>query len=193
MRSATRYLTALAATAALLAAVPAFAADTYDLDPVHCTFLFKIKHMGVSYTYGRFNESSGTFTLDAENPANNQIAVEVKTASIDTAVEARDKHLRSPEFFNVEAFPTMSFESTSFKKIDDTHFEVTGDLTIHGVTKSITTTAEFVGIAKGMKGETRAGLETTFTIDRTDFGMDTMVGPVGAEVELTVSVEGIRQ
>jgi len=175
------------------ASAPAFAADTYEIDPVHSAFLFKVSHLGVSYSYGRFNESSGTFTLDADDPANNRIEIEVNTDSIDTNNEKRDNHLRSPDFFNTAEYPTMTFTSTSFKKVDDNHFEVAGDLTIHGVTNSVTVTAELVGIAADPKGDTRAGLETIFTIDRTDYGMDQMVGPVGAEVELTISLEGIRQ
>jgi len=177
----------------MFAIVPAAVADTYQLDPVHSTFMFKVKHLGASYVYGRFNESSGTFTLDAESPEKNRIEVEVKTKSIDTANEARDKHLRSPDFFNTTEFPTMSFKSTSFKKVDDSHFEVTGDFTMLGVTKAITTTAEFVGTGEGGDGEIRAGLEAIFTIDRTDFGMNFMPGPVGTEVKLTVSVEGVRE
>jgi polyisoprenoid-binding protein YceI len=192
MRIVNPYWTALAMMA-LCGSLPAFAADTYDIDPVHSAYLFKVKHLGVSYSYGRFNESSGTFALDAENPANNRIEIEVKTDSIDTDNKDRDKHLRSADFFNTAEYPTMTFTSTSFKKVDDNHFEVTGDLTIHGVTKSVSVTAELVGIAADPKGDTRAGLQTVITINRTEFGMDKMVGPVGAEVELTISVEGIRQ
>ena len=193
MRLATRFPAVLVMAVGFFAVPSAHAADTYKLDSVHSTFMFKVKHLGASYSYGRFNESSGTFTLDAENPANNRIEVEVKTDSIDTANDARDKHLRSPDFFNTAEFPTMTFTSTSFKKVDDTHFEVTGDFTLHGITKSVTTSAELVGIGKGRNGEVRAGLEAIFTIDRTEFGMDSMPGPVGTDVELTVSVEGVRE
>jgi polyisoprenoid-binding protein YceI len=192
MRLVKPYWTALAMMA-LCGSLPAIAADTYDIDPVHSAFLFKVSHLGVSYSYGRFNESSGAFTLDADDPANNRIEIEVKTGSIDTNNEKRDNHLRSPDFFNTAEYPTMTFKSTSFKKVDDSRFEVTGDLTIHGVTKSVSVTAELVGIAADPKGDTRAGLQTVFTIDRTDYGMDQMVGPVGAEVELTISLEGVRQ
>ncbi|GMV92215.1 MAG: hypothetical protein AMXMBFR82_19930 [Candidatus Hydrogenedentota bacterium] len=172
---------------------PSFAADTYEIDPVHAAYIFKVSHLGVSYSYGRFNESSGTFTLDAETPENNSIEIEVKTDSIDTDNEARDTHLKSEDFFDTAKYPTMTFQSASFKKIDDNHFEVTGDLTIHGVTNTVTVPAELVGIGEGRNDEVRAGLEAVFTIDRTDYGMDKMVGPVGAEVELTISVEGVRQ
>lgn len=192
MRPVNSFLVVLA-LAAMGVAVPARAADTYSIDPVHASFLFKVSHLGVSYSYGRFNESSGTFTLDKENPENNSIEIEVKTDSIDTDNEARDKHLKSEDFFNTAAFPTMTFKSTSFKKVDEKRFEVTGDLTIHGVTNTVTVPAELVGIGEGKDNEVRAGLEAVFTIDRTEYGMDKMVGPVGAEVELTVSVEGVRQ
>ncbi|MCC6490749.1 MAG: YceI family protein [Candidatus Hydrogenedentes bacterium] len=165
----------------------------FEIDPVHSSFIFRIQHLGVSYAYGRFNESSGSFFLDAADPSKNRVEIEVKTDSIDTANEARDKHLKSPEFFDTAQFPVMTFKSTSFKKKDDSHFEVAGDLTIRGITRPVTTTAELAGLGKGMKGETRAGLEAVFTIDRRDFGMDAMVGPIGAEVRITVSLEGIAK
>ena len=167
------------------------AQTTFEIDPVHSSFIFRIQHLGVSFAYGRFNVSSGSFVLDAADPAKNRVEIEVKTESIDTANDARDKHLKSPEFFDTAKYPVMTFKSASFKKVDDTHFEVAGDLTIHGVTRPVTTTAELAGQGKGMKGETRAGLEAVFTIDRQDFGMDAMVGPIGAEVRITVSLEGV--
>lgn len=182
-----------AAAALVLGVSIAQAADTYELDAVHSNYLFRVKHLGVSYTYGRFNESSGKFTIDPADPSKNSIEIEVKTNSIDTANDARDKHLKGPDFFNTVEFPTMTFKSTLFKKKDDGKYEVTGDLTIHGVTKSVTATAVLVGEGKGMRGETRAGWDATLVIDRTDFGMNYMPDNIGTEVTLTIAVEGVKQ
>jgi len=171
----------------------AYAADTYELDAVHSTFAFKVKHLGVSYTSGRFNESSGAFTIDAEDASKCSAAIEVKTSSVDTGNATRDKHLRGADFFDVAKFPAMTFTSTACKKKDDTTYEVTGDLTIRGVTKSVTVEAELVGIGKGLKGEERAGFETALTIDRNDFGMTYMPYAIGAEVKLQIAVEGVKK
>ena len=176
-----------------LASVPAFAADTFDIDAVHSSYIFRIKHLNVSYTYGRFNTSAGKFTIDAADPTKNAIEIEVKADSIDTANPARDKHLKGPDFFNVTEFPTMTFKSTAFKKKDGDKYEVTGDLTIHGVKKSVTTEVNLVGTGKGMKGETRAGWETTLTIKRSDYGMNYMPEGIGDEVTLTIAIEGVKK
>ena len=172
---------------------PAGAQTVFEIDPVHSSFIFRIQHLGVSYTYGRFNESSGAFALDSADPSKNRVEIEVRTDSIDTANADRDRHLKTPEFFDTEQFPVMTFKSVSFKKTDDTHFEVSGDLTIRGVTRPVTATAELVGQGKGMKGEARAGLEAVFTINRQDFGMTALVGPIGAEVRIIVSLEGVAK
>ncbi len=177
----------------VLGAPPAFAADTYELDPVHSTFQFRVKHLGVSYTYGRFNEQKGAFVIDAEDPSKNSIEVEIKTASIDTANKMRDEHLSGPDFFDVAKFPTMTFKSTSFKKKEGDTYAVEGDLTIHGVTKKVTFDATFVGAAPGMKGEHRAGWEATLVINRADYGMNYMPDAIGTEVTLQIGVEGVKK
>lgn len=188
-----RFLAMTILSALVLAVPSAFAGDTYQLDPVHSSFLFRVKHLGVSYSYGRFNESSGAFTIDSADPTKNSIEIQVKTESVDTANAARDKHLKGPDFFNATEFPTMTFKSTSFKKKDNGKYEVTGDLTIHGVKKQVTAEAELVGTGKGMKGEQRAGWETTLVINRADFGMNYMPDAIGTEVTLYISVEGVKQ
>ncbi|MBM3290433.1 MAG: polyisoprenoid-binding protein, partial [Candidatus Hydrogenedentes bacterium] len=119
--------------------------------------------------------------------------IEIKTESIDTGNEARDKHLGSADYFDVAKLPTMTFKSTACKKKDDDSYEIAGDLTIHGVTKAITIEAELVGIGKGLKGEQRAGFETSFTIDRNDFGITSMPYAIGAEVKIQIAIEGIKK
>ncbi|MCE9595062.1 MAG: YceI family protein [Planctomycetes bacterium] len=171
------------------------AGATYQIDPVHSTVLFRIKHLGVSYTYGRFNEVSGSFVYDEKAPEASTINVEVEVASVDTNNEARDTHLKSPDFFNAAEHPKLTFKSKSVKKAKDGKLSVTGDLTLHGVTKSLTADVEFVGAGdRGQMGN-KAGFETTFTLKREDFGMNTMVSETGIanDVRVTVSLEGDLQ
>ena len=168
------------------------AADTFAIDPVHSTVLFKIKHMNTSYTHGRFNLPTGTIVQDAD-PSKSSIEVELKSESVDTFNEKRDQHLRNPDFFNAKQFPTITFKSTSVTKADDTHIDVTGNLTLLGVTKPVTVKLEHVGEGKDPMGGYRTGYEGTFTIKRSEYGMTQMVGPVGDEVELTVGIEAIKK
>lgn len=168
-------------------------AETYKVDPVHSSNWFRIKHLNVTYFYGRFSEVAGTYTLDEANPAGSSFDIQIKTESIDTHNDARNKHLKSADFFDAEKYPEISFKSTSVKKTGEKEYEVKGDLTLHGVTKPLTVKVEYTGAGPGMKGEYRSGFETTFDIERSDFGMNTMQGPLGDDVPLTVSIEGIRQ
>jgi len=189
----TRLFIAAALSLVVLGATPVFAADTYELDPVHSTFQFRIKHMGVSYTYGRFNDKKGTIVIDEKDPSKNSIDVEIKTASVDTANKMRDQHLSGPDFFDVAKYPTMTFKSSSFTKKEGDSYAVEGDLTIHGVTKKVTLDATFVGAGPGMKGETRAGWEATLVINRADYGMNYMPDAIGTEVTLQIAIEGVKK
>jgi polyisoprenoid-binding protein YceI len=178
-----------------LLSVQTLAADTYKIDPVHATAIFRISHLGSSFVYGRFDDVEGTFTVDEQTPANVNFDVSIKADSVDTNSAARDKHLKSADFFSAKEFPTLTFKSTEVKSDGDKKYEVTGDLTIHGVTKSVIAKVDFVGTADGtqMKMGFRAGYEAHLTIKRSDFGMDKLVGMVGDEVQLTVSMEGAKQ
>ena len=131
-----------------LASGPAHAADSYTVDPVHTAALFKVKHVGVSYTYGRFNDVSGTVVFDAANPAASKVDITIQAGSVDTHSEKRDAHLANPDFFDAKQFPVLKFVSTAFKKVDDSTFDVTGDFILHGVTKPITIKAVKVGEGK---------------------------------------------
>jgi len=187
--------TLLLAAALTLAGVftPALAVDSYKLDGVHSMIIFKINHFNVSNTYGRINSPAGTFAIDPADLANSSLSISVNVADIDTNNAKRDEHLKSADFFNAKQFPTIAYKSTSIKKIDDKTFEVTGDLTLHGVTKPVTVKLAKVGEADMPGAGHRAGYETTFTIKRSDFGMSTMVGPVGDEVTLMVNLEGVKE
>jgi polyisoprenoid-binding protein YceI len=181
-----------AALLAGLAAAPARAADTFKVDPVHSSLLFRIKHLNVGYIYGRFNAYSGTFAFDRD-PAQCSLTFEVNIDSLDTANADRDKHLKGPDFFNVKEFPTASFKSKSVKALDEKIYEVSGDLTLRGVTQPVTVRLERIGTARGMRGEVRSGIETTFVIKRSDFGMKYGLQLLSDEVRITVAVEGIQQ
>jgi polyisoprenoid-binding protein YceI len=164
------------------------AADGYTVDGTHSFVNFRIKHNNVSYAYGRFNKISGSFQLDKDKPDTGAIDVSIDTKSIDTANSKRDDHLKTQQFFSVEEFPTATFKSKSFKKEGET-LNCTGDLTIHGVTKSVTVPVEIVGTGEG-KGGKIAGFECKFMVKRSDYGMTYMVGPLGDEVTILVSCEG---
>ena len=172
---------------------PGAEAKTYKADPVHSSVLFRIKHLDVSYFHGRFNGVAGTFVFDDENPSAASLDIQIKVEDIDTNNADRDKHLKSPDFFDAEKYPLVTFKSRSLRKTGDHTYEVTGDLTLHGVTKPLTVGLERIGSAKDPWGGYRTGFETVFTIKRSDFGMTNMIGPVGDEVRLTIAIEGVRQ
>jgi polyisoprenoid-binding protein YceI len=119
--------------------------------------------------------------------------MQAETKNVDTAVEKRDTHLKSPDFFNTGEYPTVSFKSKSVKKLNEAVYEVSGDLTLLGKTRPITVEVNATGAGKDPWGNFRRGFETSFSINRSDFGMTFMMGGVSDEVNLTVSVEGIRQ
>jgi polyisoprenoid-binding protein YceI len=184
---------ALAAQEKQAATQPAGGPQTYQVDPVHSSTWFRIRHMDVADFYGRFNEIQGTLVLDDANPAACALEAQIKVDSVDTHNADRDKHLKSADFFDAQEFPLITFKSTGpFRKTGaDTH-EVQGDLTLHGVTRPLTLELTRTGVGPGMKGETRAGFETTFAIKRSDFAVGKPAG-LGDDVRLTISVETVRK
>ena len=155
-----------------LASLPLFAAETFNIDKVHSSAEFKIRHM-ISNVGGRFSDFGGAVNVDRRNPANSSVEFTIQTASIDTGTPDRDKDLRSANFFDVEKFPTITFKSVKVAptKAKDT-FDVTGDLTMHGVTKRITLPVVFNGFAKDPWGGERAGFELNTTLNRKDYGIN---------------------
>ena len=170
-----------------------FAAETYSVDTAHTYVMFRVKHLGVGYSYGRFNGPTGKFVFDESTPSNCSIEMQIKANDIDTMVDKRDNHLRSADFFNATEHPAISFKSTSVKKISDNMYEVAGNLTLLGNTRPISMKASDTGAGKDPWGKFRRGFETTFTIKRSEYGMNFMLNGVSDEVDITVSVEGIRQ
>jgi polyisoprenoid-binding protein YceI len=173
--------------------VSAYAAETYKLDPEHTSVVYRVKYSGVTFVYGRFNGPTGTFTYDESSPAKSSIEMQVDAKNIDTAVEKRDNHLKSPDFFNAGEHPLVTFKSTSVKKINSDTYQVTGNVTLLGNSRTLTVNAKHTGSGKDPWGNFRRGFEKSFTIKRSDFGMNFMLGGVSDEVEITVSVSGIRQ
>jgi polyisoprenoid-binding protein YceI len=169
------------------------AADTYQIDPVHSSVLFKVRHLNVTDFYGRFNDVSGTATLDPSNAAGDALSLEVKSDSVDTHNEKRNQDLKGPDFLNVKQFPTITFKSATVEKAGDDTYNVTGNLTFRGVTKPVTFAFRKTGEGKGMKDEYRAGGETQFTIRRGEFGMNYMPGVIGDDVTLIVNLEAIKK
>ena len=164
----------------------------YEVDAGHSSVLFKIRHVGVSNFYGRFNEVAGRYTLDAEDPSQNTIDFVVDAASVDTNSKDRDAHVKNEDFFHVDEHPTMSFKSTSCEETEPGHFALKGELTLLGVTKEIDVAAHLVGAGEiKMFRDYRSGIEATFTVLRSDFGMTKYMGALGDEVTLIVSLEGI--
>jgi polyisoprenoid-binding protein YceI len=145
--------------------------------------------MGVVYVYGRFNEFAGTLEMTGEDVTTGKLALEVKTASIDTGNQRRDDHLRNPDFFNAAQLPVMKFESTGVRAAGS-GFEVTGNLTMHGVTKPVTATVEKVGSGKDPRaGKTLHGFEAKLTLKRSDFDMKYMVGPLSDEIDVQIALQ----
>ena len=181
------------AVLASLLAVSTAQAAPYKVDEAHSMAIFRASHLGISHTYGRFNELSGSFEWDASRPEAASLSVTIQASSIDTNHEKRDQHLRNPDFFNAAQFPVITFVSSSFTPRQDGIYTVTGTLTLHGVSKEITVDLHTVGEGTDPWGGYRAGFHTTFTINRVDYGMDYMTDGVPSDVGLIISLEGIRQ
>lgn len=167
-------------------------AASYEFDPAHSSVTFRIEHLGISWVQGRFDELAGACTVDNDDPAKATLEMTIKTASINTNVSKRDEHLRSPDFFDVKQFPAMTFKSTEVKKGKD-GLEVTGNFTLHGVTKPITLTLVGGQAAEFPKGTQRIGHVAEFKLKRSDFGMDKMIPDVGDEVRIFVSIEAVKK
>jgi polyisoprenoid-binding protein YceI len=141
---------------------------TWNVDPVHSSVEFHVKHLGIATVKGVFTDFEGTLESTPEGASAHG---SVKVASVDTREPARDEHLRSPDFFDVEKFPEISFKSTSITPVDDEEFEIEGDFTIHGVTHPLKLKATVEGTETGMQGEERVGISATAQINRSDYDM----------------------
>ncbi|HEX2912479.1 MAG TPA: YceI family protein [Chloroflexia bacterium] len=166
----------------------------FVIDNSHSLVEFSVKHMMVATTKGRFEKFQGVIELDDANPANSSVEATIEVTSINTHDEKRDGHLRSADFFDVENYPQITFKSTKVEQgKEDDHFQVTGDLTIHGVSREVTLDVEYAGQAKNPWGITVAGFSTRTTINRKDFGLNWNValetGGVLVSDKVTISLE----
>ena len=186
-------IAALALGSSLLAS-QVFAADyAIDTQGQHAFVNFKISHLGYSWVWGSFKEFDGNFSFDASQPEASKVKVTLQTASVDTNHAERDKHLRSDDFLNVSEHPTATFESTSVKSTGDGTADITGNLTLNGVTKPVVIAGKFIGEGKDPWGGYRAGFEGTTTLKLKDFDIKMDLGPASQTVDLVISVEGVRQ
>ena len=174
----------------VLAPAATRAAESYQVDPAHTSVTFRIQHAGISWVQGRFNEFAGAYIIDPNDAGKSRFEMTIKTASVDTNVAQRDQHLRTADFFDVEKYPDMVFKSTAIRKVDN-GLEVTGNFTLHGVTKSVTFTLAGGKKAEFPKGTQRTGFVTEFTLKRSDFGMAKMIPDVGDEVRIFIGLEGV--
>jgi polyisoprenoid-binding protein YceI len=171
-------------------------ADEFEVDNSHTSVIFGVSHLGYSITYGRFNKVSGTFTLDPAGPEASTFQMAIDASSLDTNDAKRDEHLRGPDFFNAGEFPVISFKSTKVaaKRTEaGVILQVTGDMTMHGQTRPITLELQKLGEGPGPGGGFRTGFNCQTKLKRSDFGMTGMVGPIGDEVAVTISFEGVRK
>ena len=173
-------------------AMQASLADTYKVDPVHSSIVFRIKHLYVSSVLGRFNGPTGMVQYDQAAPEKASFDVQVEAKNVDTGVAKRDAHLRTADFFDVEKYPTIRFKSSAAKSAGENTIQVTGYITLHGVTKPITVTLKHTGTGQDPKGGVLSGFETEFTINRAEYGMKSATG-VGDEVKLMISLEVGKQ
>ena len=190
-------LAALAIGSALLSANVMAADYVVDKQGQHAFVDFKISHLGYSYITGTFKDIDGTFSFDAAKPEDSKIEFNVNTASVFTNNAERDKHISSKDFLKVADFPKATFKSTSVKSTGKNAdgkatADVTGDLTIAGVTKPVVVKATFLGEGKDPWGGYRAGFEGTTSIKRSDFGKMMDLGPQSDEVKLIISFEGVK-
>jgi len=172
----------------------------YVIDPDHSQVIFKVKHLAISTVTGRFDLFEGTYNFDSENIGDSSVEATIVASSINTNEKDRDDHLKSEDFFNVEKYPNISFKSKEIKKVDDTNFQIIGDLTMHGVTKEVTLDAVYEGhLAKDNWGKERTAFIANGKVSRKDFGMTWNKAlelggvVVGDEIRITLEVEGIRK
>jgi polyisoprenoid-binding protein YceI len=177
-------------TGLLMAATAAAQVGTWQIDPNHSSAQFSVRHLGVSTVRGAFTKVTGTAKYDPANPANDSLEATIDANSVDTRVEMRDKDLRSPNFFEVEKYPTITFHSKSTKAAGSGKLEITGDLTIHGVTKEVV--LEVDGPSAPIKdpwGNQRIGASASTKVNRRDFGVNGAAGAVGDDINITIDVE----
>ena len=177
----------------ILAVSAAAQAGTWKIDPNHSAAQFSVRHLGVSTVRGAFMKVSGSASYDPADPSKNTVDVTIDATSVDTRVEMRDNDLRSPNFLDVQKYPTITFKSKQSKSAGAGKLEIVGDLTIHGVTKEVTLDVD--GPSAPIKdpwGNQRIGASASTKINRRDFGVNGAPGAVGDEITITIDTEMIQ-
>ncbi len=172
----------------------ASAADyVIDTKGMHAFVQFRIQHLGYSWLYGRFNDFSGEYSFDKNNPDASEVSVVINAASIDSNHAERDKHLRSDDFLDVKKFPEIKFSSTKYRSTGNGKGDLHGNLTMHGETRPVTIKLTQIGEGKDPWGGYRSGFSGTLEINRSDFGVNKNLGPASEKVEIFLSIEGKRK
>ncbi|CAM3202702.1 YceI family protein [Corallococcus sp. ZKHCc1 1396] len=170
----------------------------WNIDTTHTGIHFSVRHMVVAKVRGSFQKFSGTLTLDEQDPTASSVSVSIEAASIHSGVEQRDNHLRSPDFFDVEKFPAITFQSTKVEQASGGGLRVTGRLSIRDVTREVVLEAEQLGVAKDPWGNTKAAFEAKTSIQRSDFGLTWNQALeaggvlVGEKIEITLEVQAAK-
>lgn len=171
----------------------------WQIDPAHSEVTFAVKHMMISTVRGKFSRFTGTVEADEQNPTGAQVTVQIEAASLDTGNEQRDGHLRSPDFFDAEHFPHLTFKSTRVEQIDDSNLRLYGDLTIRDVAKPVVLEVEYAGQAKSPWGVVSAGFSAHTKINRKEWGLNWNVALetggwlVSDEIRISIEVELMKQ
>jgi polyisoprenoid-binding protein YceI len=174
------------------------ALQKWNIDTSHSGVHFTVRHMVIAKVHGRFTRWSGSIELDEGNLGGSRVAIEIDVASIDTSEEKRDGHLKSADFFESDKYPKITFQSTRVEPKGDSELRISGDLTVHGVTKPVTFVAEKLGTAKDPWGGERMGFSATLSVDRKDFGLkwnqSLEAGGllVGDRVDINLEVEAVK-
>jgi len=181
-------------------ALPVLAhADSWQIDSSHTSVEFTVRHMMISNVKGQFQKTTGTITANGNDPASAKIDVTIDASSVDTRVERRDAHLKSPDFLDVAKFPTITFKSTKVEAAGPNKWTMTGDLTIHGVTRPVVLDVEGSGAPIQVMGHTRAGASATAKIKRSDFGLtwnkalETGGVLVGDDIAISIDIEAVKE
>ena len=169
------------------------AADSFEVDPAHSFVTFKVSRGGASFIVARFNGLEGKAVWDEANPAAGSLELTIQTGSVDSGNERRDTHIKSPDFLNAKQFPVITYKSSKIEKSGADAYNVTGDFSLHGVTKPLTITLKKVGGGETRRGGFTLGYEAEFIIKRKDFGVGQDRSPAGEDVHCNVNVLATRQ
>ena len=184
------------AVAVLFLSSPFVNAATYTIDGSHSSVTFKIKHV-IGKVTGNFQQFTGNFTYDPAKPQATTANAVIQATSVNTSNEKRDNHLRTPDFFDVQKYPTITFKGDHVTDVQGSKAKLAGQLTLHGVTKPVVLDLDIAGVAKDPMGKERAGASATTTINRNDFVVGPSTGPmstmIGDQVEISIDIEGIKQ